>query len=36
MEETLKRFPDMQIDGTPTYVISAFVNQLKHLPVRLG
>ncbi len=36
LEETLARFPDMRIDGTPTYVLSPFVNQLKTLPVRLS
>ena len=35
MEESLKRFPAMEIDGTPEYVVSPFVNQLKRLPVRL-
>ena len=35
MEETLERFPDMEIDGTPQYVESPFANQLKTLPVRL-
>ncbi len=35
MEETLVRFPDMQIDGTPEYVVSGFANQLRTLPVRL-
>ena len=34
-EETLKRFPGMQLDGKPEYVESPFVNQLKSLPVRL-
>jgi len=34
-EETLKRYPEMQIDGQPEWVISPFVNQLKTLPVRL-
>jgi len=34
-EETLARFPNMQIDGAPTRVESAFINQLKALPVRL-
>jgi cholest-4-en-3-one 26-monooxygenase len=34
-EETLKRFPDMELDGTPLYVESPFVNQLKTLPVKL-
>ncbi|HUA74127.1 MAG TPA: cytochrome P450 [Solirubrobacteraceae bacterium] len=35
MEETLKRYPQMQIDGAPTYVESGFLNQMKTLPVRL-
>ena len=35
IEETLARFPDMEIDGTPQYVESPFANQLKTLPVRL-
>jgi cholest-4-en-3-one 26-monooxygenase len=35
MEETLARYPDIAIDGTPTHVESPFVNQLKVLPVRL-
>ena len=34
-EETLARFPDMQLDGRPAYVESPFINQLKTLPVRL-
>jgi cytochrome P450 len=34
-EETVKRFPEMDISGTPQYVESPFVNQLKTLPVRL-
>jgi cytochrome P450 len=34
-EETLKRFPEMQLAGTPVYVESPFVSQLKTLPVRL-
>jgi cholest-4-en-3-one 26-monooxygenase len=34
-EETLKRFPEMQISGRPKMVESAFINQLKALPVRL-
>jgi cytochrome P450 len=36
MEETLKRYPDIALAGTPTYVQSLFINQLKTLPVRLG
>jgi cytochrome P450 len=35
MEETLKRYPDVALAGTPTYVQSLFINQLKTLPVRL-
>ena len=35
IEETLARFPDMEIDGTPQFVESPFANQLKTLPVRL-
>ncbi len=34
-EQTLDRFPEIQLDGTPEYVISPFVNQLRTLPVRL-
>jgi cytochrome P450 len=35
IEETLARFPEVEIDGTPRYVESGFANQLKTLPVRL-
>jgi cholest-4-en-3-one 26-monooxygenase len=35
IEETLKRFPDMELAGQPLYAESPFVNQLKTLPVRL-
>lgn len=35
-EETLARYPDMQLDGAPAWVESPFLNQLKRLPVRLG
>jgi cytochrome P450 len=35
-EETLRRYPRMQIAGTPLYVESPFVNQLKTLPVTLA
>jgi cytochrome P450 len=35
-EETLARFPEMELAGTPTTVLSAFLNQLKTLPVRLS
>ncbi len=35
-EETLKRFPNMQLAGRPRMVESGFINQLKTLPVRLN
>lgn len=35
-EETLKRYPEMELAGKPEYVLSGFVNQLRTLPVRLG
>jgi len=35
-EETLARYPEMTIDGEHRFVESAFLNQLKTLPVRLG
>src|SRR6478752_1913207 len=35
-EETLKRYPAMEIDGAPAMAESPFVNQLKTLPVRLS
>jgi cholest-4-en-3-one 26-monooxygenase len=35
IEETLARFPHIEIAEPPTYVESAFANQLKTLPVRL-
>jgi cytochrome P450 len=34
-EETLARFPDMELAGHPVYAESPFINQLKTLPVRL-
>jgi cytochrome P450 len=34
-EETLKRYPQIALAGTPVYVESPFINQLKTLPVRL-
>jgi cytochrome P450 len=36
IEETLKRYPRMQIDAQPRYVESRFANQLKTLPVALN
>jgi cytochrome P450 len=35
IEETLKRFPDMELAGPAAYAESPFVNQLKTLPVKL-
>jgi len=35
-EETLQRYPAMELAGKPVYAESAFINQLKTLPVRLG
>jgi cholest-4-en-3-one 26-monooxygenase len=34
-QETLERFPAMELAGTPAFAESPFVNQLKTLPVRL-
>jgi cholest-4-en-3-one 26-monooxygenase len=36
LEETLARYPNMEIAGTPRFTESAFLNQLKTLPVRLS
>jgi cholest-4-en-3-one 26-monooxygenase len=36
IEETLSRFPAIELAGTPSYVESPFANQLKTLPVRLA
>jgi cholest-4-en-3-one 26-monooxygenase len=36
LEETLKRFPAMELDGAPHFAESPFINQLKTLPVRLS
>jgi len=35
IEETLARFPDMELAARPRYLESSFANQLKTLPVRL-
>jgi cytochrome P450 len=35
-EQTLKRFPAIELAGSPTVVESPFINQLKTLPVRLS
>jgi len=35
IEETLKRYPEIELDGRPLLAATQFVNQLKSLPVRL-
>ncbi len=35
IEETLARYPDIAIDGTPVHAVGPFANQLRELPVRL-
>jgi cholest-4-en-3-one 26-monooxygenase len=35
LEETLARYPEMELAGKPEYALSPFINQLKSLPVRL-
>jgi cholest-4-en-3-one 26-monooxygenase len=35
-EETLKRYPDIRMEGEPSYVESGFLNQMKTLSVRLS
>ena len=35
LEETLARYPEMEMSGKPAFVESGFLNQLKTLPVRL-
>jgi cytochrome P450 len=36
LEETLARYPNLEMAGAPAYVESGFLNQLKTLPVRLN
>jgi cytochrome P450 len=36
LEETLARYPEMEMAGDPVYIESGFLNQLKTLPVKLG
>ncbi len=36
IEESLRYYPQMEIEGEPKFVVSGFVNQLRTLPVRLG
>lgn len=35
-EETLKRYPEIELAGAPQFAESPFINQLKTLPVKLG
>jgi cholest-4-en-3-one 26-monooxygenase len=35
-EESLARYPQMELAGKPVYAESAFINQLKTFPVKLG
>jgi cholest-4-en-3-one 26-monooxygenase len=35
IEETLERYPEMELVGRPEFIESPFINQLKTLPVRL-
>jgi cytochrome P450 len=36
LEETLARYPQIELNGTPLYAESPFINQLKTLPVKLA
>jgi cholest-4-en-3-one 26-monooxygenase len=36
IEETLARYPEIELEGAPVAAEALFVNQLKSLPVRLG
>ncbi len=36
IEESLRYYPEIEIDGEPKFVVSGFLNQLRTLPVRLG
>jgi cholest-4-en-3-one 26-monooxygenase len=36
LEETLSRYPEMELAGKPVFMESGFLNQLKTLPVRLA
>jgi cholest-4-en-3-one 26-monooxygenase len=36
IDETLKRYPNIELAGAPLYAESPFINQLKTLPVRLN
>ena len=34
--ELFRRLPDLQITGEPSYLLSFFINGIKHLPCELG
>jgi cytochrome P450 len=34
IQQTLERFPDLQLDGDPTRVRALFLNQYNSIPVR--
>jgi cytochrome P450 len=36
LEETLRRYPAIELAGRPMFVESGFLNQLKSMPVALG
>src|SRR5208337_3712178 len=36
IEETLRRYPQIELDGEPVAAEAMFVNQLKRLPVRMS
>jgi len=36
IEETLARYPGIELAGLPRHAATQFVNQLKDLPVRLA
>ncbi len=36
IEESLRYYPEIEIDGEPKFIVSGFLNQLHTLPVRLG
>jgi cytochrome P450 len=33
-EELFRRFPDIELDGSPERLRSNFINGIKHLPVK--
>lgn len=35
LQETLRRFPEMQLAGEPARLSSTFLNQYRHIPIRL-